>query len=197
MPPEQAEGKLEDVDERSDIYSLEAILYEMMTLTPPVGRGGDVMSVVVRVIEGKIDPPEKRAPERAREGWIPPELSAIAMKALAKKRKDRYQTVAALRRDIQLFQEGRSVSAKQDSTWEMFKKLVKRNKGASAGVAAALLVLLVSLGFIVYAYSELQSEQHARRVQGKYSAVPGGCPPFHRPNENRPCSGPGQRGPGL
>jgi len=52
---------------------------------------------------------------------------------------DRYPNVEALRIDIERFQEGRSVSAKPDTTREMLWKLVKRNKGFSVGAAGALL----------------------------------------------------------
>src|SRR5262249_41362549 len=134
---------------RSDIYSLGAILYEILTLTPPVGRGGDHVAVLMRVIEGRIEIPEKRAPDRAARGRIPPELSAVAMKALATNPADRYQSGEALQRDIQLFQEGRSVSAKRDSAWELFKKLVKRNKGVSIATAAAAVVLAAVAGFFL------------------------------------------------
>jgi serine/threonine protein kinase len=147
MPPEQALGQIGDIDQRSDIYALGAILYEMLTLSPPVGRGGDPMAILIRVAEGTIVPPEKQAPERARRGLIPPELSAVALKALARLPADRYPTVEALHRDLQLFLEGRSVSARRDTAWELFKKLVKRNKGVSAALAAALVVLAVVTGF--------------------------------------------------
>jgi serine/threonine protein kinase len=147
MPPEQAQCK--DVDQRADIYSLGAILYEIMTLTPPVGRGGDMLAILMRVVEGSIDPPAERAPERANAGWVPPELSAIALKALATRRKDRYQSVGKLKQDIELFLEGRSVSAKQDSFREMAWKLVKRNKAASAATGIGMLVLMAVLAVSV------------------------------------------------
>lgn len=147
MPPEQAQGKA--TDERSDIYSLGAILYEMMTLTPPVGRGGDTLAILLRVVEGRIEPPQVRAPQRAREGWVPAELSAIALKAVAREPADRYATVAELRRDIELFVEGRSVSAKHDSVREQVWKLIKRNKGASIATAVAAAVLLAMAGFFL------------------------------------------------
>jgi serine/threonine protein kinase len=99
MPPEQARGEADAIDERSDIYSLGAILYEILTLSPPVGRG-DPLAILMRVVEGDIKPPEKQSPQRARQGWIPPELSAVALKALAHNPDDRYQTVEALQRDI-------------------------------------------------------------------------------------------------
>ncbi len=159
MPPEQAQGA--DVDPRADVYSLGAILYEIMTLTPPVGRGGDMVAILMRVVEGQIDPPSKRSPKRAKAGWTPSELSAIAMKALAKLPEDRYQSVEGLRRDVELFLEGRSVSAKHDTFREMAWKLVKRNKGVSITAAAALMVLTVVAGFF------LKSNYDARVVAEK------------------------------
>ena len=112
MPPEQATGKVEAIDQRSDVYSLGAILYEMLTLQPPIDKEGGYLAVLMRVMQGEIVPPE----QRARAGKIPQELSAVAMKALAKNPQDRYPTVEALRQDIERFQEGRSVSAKEDTS---------------------------------------------------------------------------------
>jgi eukaryotic-like serine/threonine-protein kinase len=167
MSPEQARG--EEMDPRADIYSLGAILYEIMTLTPPAGRGGDKLAILKRAIEGQIDPPDTRSPERARAGWIPREVSAIAMKALAPRPTDRYQTVEALRRDVELFLEGRSVSAKQDSAWEIVKKLVKRNKGASIvaaiGIAALTAVVAVSFQFINAARVQAENDRTIAEVE--------------------------------
>jgi serine/threonine protein kinase len=178
MPPEQAEGQ--PLDARADIYSLGAILYEIMTLTPPVLRKGDMMAVVMRVIEGKIDAPAERAPERVVGGWVSPELSAIAMKALAKDREARYPSVEALKHDIELFLEGRSVSAKHDTAWEMFKKLVNRNKGVSIATATALVVLTVVAAYFLKInydervraetnYAKYKQEQEEKRAQAKGS----------------------------
>lgn len=163
MPPEQARNT--NVDERADIYSLGAILYEIMTLTPPVGRGGDMMAILMRVVEGQIDLPETRSPQRARAGWIPAELSAIAMKALAKEPAKRYQTVEKLRRDVELFLEGRSVSAKQDTIREMFCKLLKRNKGVSIASAVASVILAVVGVWSLIAVLKANSRAHAEEVE--------------------------------
>lgn len=136
MAPEQARGDIAKIDGRSDIYSLGAILYEILTLKPPV-EGKTLHGLLKNVVEGNIQPPEHRAPERQ----IPRELSAVAMKALAREQEHRYQAVEELRRDIELFLEGRAVSAKPDTAWETFVKLVKRNKGVSAAVAVFSFVL--------------------------------------------------------
>jgi serine/threonine protein kinase len=120
MSPEQAKGRIAAIDQRSDVYALGAILYEILALAPPVDMtGDDPFEILRRVIQGQIPPPHLRAPERARQGKIPRELAAIAMKALANDPQQRYQTVGFLRRDIELYQEGRSVSAKEDSRWEL------------------------------------------------------------------------------
>ena len=144
MPPEQAAGEIQKIDARSDIYSLGAILYEILTLKPPV-EGKTLHALLKNVVEGKITPPEERTPER----HVPRELSAVSMKALAKRPEDRYPSADALRRDIELYSEGRAVSAKPDSAWESLVKLAKRNKGASVALAAASLVLagVVSVAF--------------------------------------------------
>jgi serine/threonine protein kinase len=147
MSPEQAAGQVQALDQRSDVYALGAILYELLTLEPPVDREGDYLAILVRVAQGQIVPPEARSPKRARVGLIPRELSAVALKALATRPEDRYPDVETLRRDVERFLEGRSVSAKQDSAWEVLVKFMRRNKAFSATTLVALLVLALVIGF--------------------------------------------------
>ncbi|HZZ82256.1 MAG TPA: tetratricopeptide repeat protein, partial [Gemmataceae bacterium] len=117
------------------------------------------------------EPPEKKA--QARASKIPPELSAIAMKALARNKADRYPTVELLRKDIELHLEGRSVSAKQDTIREMAVKLVKRNLGVSiaTSVAAALLLIVGvwSLIAVLSANARALAEEAEKRDQAKRS----------------------------
>jgi serine/threonine protein kinase len=173
MPPEQATGQIDQIDERSDIYSMGAILYEMLTLEQPIDRTGGFRQIVLRVSERQIAMPEKRAPERARAGRIPPELAAVAMKALARNKKDRYQTIESFRTDIERFVEGRSVTAKHDTIREMAVKLVKRNRGVSIATAAAAVVLAIvgiwSLIAVVSANARTRAEELTRREQAKRS----------------------------
>lgn len=77
MPPEQAMGEIVAIDQRSDIYSLGAILYELLTLQAPIEKEGGFMAILMRVSEGDIKRPEARAPRRS----IPFELSAIAIRS--------------------------------------------------------------------------------------------------------------------
>ena len=162
MPPEQAEGKIDLIDHRSDIYSLGAILYEILTLERPV-EGKTSYEVLLNVADGKIVPPEERTPDR----YIPKELSAVAMKATEKNRRKRYQSVQDLGQDIRLFLEGRAVSAKEDTFVESVVKLVRRNKGVSAAVACAL-VVVAALGTV--SFLRIRSERD-RAVAGEQRAA--------------------------
>jgi len=182
MPPEQATGQIHAIDERSDVYSLGAILYQMLTLQPPINREGGYPEVLKRVAQGDIVAPALCSPERARAGKIPKEMAAIAMKALAWAPKDRYQNATDLRRDVERFMEGRSVSAKEDTKTEMLVKFVKRNKGFSATTAAALVVLAVVVGLFLSinlkarrevesAYSKYETEQKEKEARTR-QAVP-------------------------
>ena len=169
MPPEQAAGTLQAIDQRSDIYSLGAILYEILTGQPPIAREGGHLAILLRVMGGEITPPAQRTPQRA--GQIPPELSAVAMKALAKNPADRYPRVEELRQDIERFQEGRSVSAKQDTTREMLWKLVKRNKAVSAALVFFFPLLVLLCGFALVNYFLFAAEQKEKDRRTK-EAVP-------------------------
>lgn len=173
MSPEQASGHVGSMDGRTDVYSLGAILYEMLALKPHMDKTDDEVLMLKQAIEGKIVLPEER--NRERVGAIPRELSAIAMKALARDPNDRYQTVTALQRDVERYQEGRSVSAKEDTVREMLWKVIKRNTAASAVAFASAIVLavVVIVGGIVINRARIQAvnanreyweEQRARQT---------------------------------
>ncbi len=117
MSPEQAEGRVEGVDHRSDIYSLGAVLYEILTLKTPV-EGNSVDEMLELVRSGRIVAPSERLraamASRPVAGStldasgrpIPPELEAICLKALALRPDDRFQGARDLHDEVQLFLEG-------------------------------------------------------------------------------------------
>ncbi len=98
MAPEQALGLADDVDVRTDVFGLGAILYEMLTGHPPFD-GAPMDELISRARRGAVVPPEVAAPGRD----LPPELCRITARAMAPRRQDRYPDVAALKADVDEF----------------------------------------------------------------------------------------------
>ena len=97
MSPEQARGDHDATDERSDVFSLGAILYELLVQVPP-HDDEDIMQVLEMAKQYQVKPPEQLV-----EFSLPPRLCQIAMKALAKDQAERYQTVLEMRDDLTHF----------------------------------------------------------------------------------------------
>ena len=97
MAPEQAWGKTDDVDVRTDVFALGAVLFHVLTgrAPYPAGSGQQAVDAARR---GAVPHPTEVAPEAVS---LSPALCTIAMKALAASRDDRYQTVDELKRDVQ------------------------------------------------------------------------------------------------
>lgn len=91
MPPEQARGELDIVDQQSDVYSIGAILYEMLTLTPPY-QAESPLEIMWQVVDGELTPPSIRTPQRD----IPEELEQICLRAMAFAKHARFPTAKAL-----------------------------------------------------------------------------------------------------
>jgi serine/threonine protein kinase len=163
MSPEQARGDTKSISRLSDVYALGALLYEILTLTPPV-RGSTAQSIIAQVIAARIEPPERRTPSRL----IPGELSAIAMKALRSDPRERYQSSEDFRADLELYLEGRAVSAKTDSTWETISKLFRRNRTASTAIVIATVLILI-LGTAAFCIN-IEERHHAEREEAKARA---------------------------
>ncbi|MFM1919456.1 MAG: hypothetical protein RLZZ303_1090 [Candidatus Hydrogenedentota bacterium] len=155
MPPEQAAGKTDEVDERADIYSLGALLYIILTGKPPY-HGMNVREFLVKVQQ--FDP----KPVLEVEPQAPKELAAIVAKAMARKREDRYQTASELASEIEKFISGGLVSAYEYSMAEIVRRWVKRNRTWLVPAAAGL-VAVIALGIWSYFAIREQRDEAVRQ----------------------------------
>jgi serine/threonine-protein kinase len=101
MPPEQIQGLHEQVDERSDVFALGATLYHVLTGRPPY-TASSYYNTLLEALAGKVRPPE----EVVGGDRVPPGLARIAMKAMAFKPDERYDSVVALQKDVERFLRG-------------------------------------------------------------------------------------------
>lgn len=143
MAPEQAAGQVARLDPRTDVFSLGAILYMMLTFKCPI-VGENSYHMLKHTRRAAIVPPDQRAGSH-----IPSELGAVAMKAMAFAPEDRYQSVAELQHDLQAFQAGRATRAEQAGLLKHIGLLIARHR-AEAGVllAAVVVVLLLVAAFM-------------------------------------------------
>src|SRR5262249_36236916 len=135
MPPEQAQGKISELDVCSDIYSVGAILYELLTgvrpytdATPPPAT----REIVKRVIAGPPTPIARLKPS------LSPELIAICEKAMTRLPADRYPDMREMAEDLRAYLENRVVRAYQSGAFAEFRKWVKRNRKVAVATAAAI-----------------------------------------------------------
>jgi len=148
MAPEQAAGKTAELDNRTDVYALGTILYQMLTLHMPV-TGESVHDVLFNVQASKIVPPaEQPGPfPHCPSEKIPGALAAIAMKALARKPAARFQGVGALLADIEHYQHGFATEAEEAGVLRQLVLFLKRNR--TFAIAAALVTTAVLAGTVV------------------------------------------------
>jgi serine/threonine protein kinase/Flp pilus assembly protein TadD len=162
MSPEQA-ALSADVDTRTDVYSLGALIYELVSGAPPFDRrasdSASLTELLRRIRDDEPPPPSARfarsgevaAEIAARRGSDPArlrrelagELDWIVARAMAKERDRRYGSAAELADELERYLAGRPVAAGPPSRVYRFRKLVARNRIAAAAAAALLLALLL------------------------------------------------------
>ncbi|MBM4089609.1 MAG: hypothetical protein FJ276_09295 [Planctomycetes bacterium] len=138
MSPEQALGNRAVIDHRTDIYSLGATLYELLTLQP-VFAGDDRQSLLHQVAFGAPRPP------RQVDRNLPTALDTILLKSLAKNPSDRYATAGALADDLRRFLEQKPILARPPSLLDRSAKWALRNRRMVAVGMAGLLLAVVTL----------------------------------------------------
>ena len=144
MSPEQASAAKQPVDQRTDIYSLGATLYELAT-GKPLFEADSPHGIISQILTS--EPP---APRSLRPG-LPRDLETIILKCLAKEPQSRYATAQALADDLRWFCEGRPIKARRAGLPERAVRWARKNRRSVALVASAAVVstLLVVGGILI------------------------------------------------
>lgn len=160
MSPEQAAAKWDSVGPASDIYSLGATLFVLLTGRPAV-QGITVEQVLEKVKTGDI------LQARQALGETPPALDAICTKAMALKPEDRYPSAQALATDIEHWLADEPVSVRQESAVEQFGRWGRRHKALLTGAAGLLLAAVMALSLSTFLIGREKAQTEIARTDAE------------------------------
>ncbi len=148
MSPEQAVGRRGPYDGRTDVYSLGATMYELLTLQAAF-PGDDRVDVLRRIAHEEPTPPRKLDPT------IPVDLETIILKAMAKLPADRYATAGDMAADLARFLDDRPIRARRPRLVDLVRKWTWRHRKVVAVGLAAAACVAVALALIAFEYTLL------------------------------------------
>ncbi len=163
MSPEQAAGRIDLVGVRSDVYSLGATLYEILTGQAPV-QGDSVDELLRRAERGDFPPPRRVKP------GVRGCLQSICLKAMAHEPADRYPTAAALAADLERWLADEPIAAHRDRLSERVDRWLRRHRAwaqaGAIGIVVLAVVSWVALAAVKQAHALVVIE-HAKEVAAK------------------------------
>jgi serine/threonine protein kinase len=164
IPPEQAAGKRGAVGRHSDIYSLGAMLYHLLTARPPFAAA-TAHEIVHLVLNTEPVGPRSLNPS------VPPDLETICLKCLEKEPRRRYRTAQELADELWRFLRGEPIKARPVGPLERFWRWCRRNRKLAA-LAATVVVLVLTLAVV----SSLFANRIATARDRDYRLVNGRSP---------------------
>ncbi|MDX2154422.1 MAG: serine/threonine-protein kinase [Bryobacteraceae bacterium] len=165
MSPEQAESNGGGVDTRTDVYSLGAVLYELLVGKPPLPIEGLQTLEALRVIKEEVPvAPSRRVEAESQARRLRGDLDWIVLKALEKDPNRRYSSAGDLGGDVRAFLEDRPVAAGPPSVGYRLRKFARRHRViAGAAVVVAVLIVVFAAVLSVQAQRILAERDRANR----------------------------------
>ncbi|MFP2906518.1 serine/threonine-protein kinase, partial [Pyxidicoccus sp. 3LFB2] len=159
MAPEQARGDLALIDRRSDVYSLGATLYELLTGEAPF-TDATVLRTLDKVLHAEPPPLHSRVPHIERD------LELIVLKCLSKEPHQRYPSARALSEDLARFLDGEPILARRPSLLYRLRWLARRHRAlvALSAVSVAAMLVLATLGVRSWLEARLIRQQSEARA---------------------------------
>jgi WD40 repeat protein/serine/threonine protein kinase len=159
MSPEQAEGRLDQLGPASDVYSLGAVLYTLLSGRAPFEYVWcDVTALIDRVRLGEFPPPRK---VNAR---VPHALEAVCLKAMALRPEDRYATAKHLAGEIERWLADEPVESYRERVPARLARWGRRHKPVVAGLAALLVTAVAALSAGILAVGREQRKTELQRL---------------------------------
>jgi hypothetical protein len=159
MPPEQANGELAAVGPRSDVYSLGATLYHVLTGAPPFDAPTELL--LLAAIVNKEPAPPARVAKQVLGREIPADLATICLKAMEKEAVRRYESAGAFADDLDRFLAKDVIAARPAGAVERAQKALRRNRSFMFGALATALVIVT----LVTAFGVLALDSVSRSSQ--------------------------------
>ena len=160
MSPEQAAGRVDEVDTRTDIYSLGAILFNLLTGESPHDLSGSRQQVLRRIEDGQAKRPRTVCRSIGRD------LETLLLKTLDRDPNRRYSTASSLADDIENYLDDAPLMAGPPSTTYRLKKFIRRNAALSSAVLAAVVTLIV--GLIITTAMYIQADRARAETQAVF-----------------------------